>query len=193
MLRADPSLALAVYAVPVPVGPAAFLCRLEFSVAQGPGLTCEPLRLFVAALANAERLERSAGEPTAQCADYPAAAADFFQAGFPDSAATARALFPRPVPDRAAAPWHHAAGNGNSFGAFRAAARPGDSGHPNIFSGRPAAVPALERNGDSTGPNRADAAPNRSPSDHPSAAVLLAPIRKNRLEDSGSSAPGRAG
>ena len=39
--------------------------RVLFPVAQGPGLTCEPLRLFVAALANAERLERSVGVATA--------------------------------------------------------------------------------------------------------------------------------
>jgi len=185
-------LAPAVHAVPVQVGPAAFPGRPEFAVAQGPGLIFEPLRLF-AVLANAERLERSTGVATVRRADYPVASADFFPAVTPDSVATVRALFARPAPDRAAAPWHHAAGNDNSVGEFRAAARPGDSGHPNIFSGRPAAVPVLERNGDSTGPNRADAVPNHYPSDYPSAAVLLAATRENRLEDSGSSAPGRAG
>lgn len=193
MLCADPASAPVVHDVPVPVRPAAFPGRPESVVAQGPVLIFEPLRLFVAALANAERLERSAGVATVRRADYPFASADFFPAVIPDPVATARALFARPAPDHAAAPWHHAAGNDNSVGEFRAAARPGDSGHPKIFSGRPVAVPVLERNGDSTGPNRADAAPNHYPSDFPSAAVLLAATRENRLEDSGSSAPGRAG
>ena len=58
-------------------GAAAVPERPEFAVAQGPGLIYEPLRLFVAAAANAERRECSAGVTVARLVDYPAATAGF--------------------------------------------------------------------------------------------------------------------
>lgn len=80
VLRAYPALVPIVHALQALAGAAAVPERPEFAVAQGPGLIYEPLRLVVAAAANAERRECSAGVvvvTVARHVDYPAATAGF--------------------------------------------------------------------------------------------------------------------
>jgi hypothetical protein len=157
-------------------------------------LICELRRRPVAATGRLVRLERSAGAAEAVQHVGDPAAADFFPEALPaDPVEMARAFFARPLPDHAAAPGHRATGNGNSAGEYPAAARPADSAPPNTFADRPGAVPALEQNGGSICPIRADAAPSHCPNDRPSVVMPLAATRENTREDSGSSARGHAG
>ena len=105
-----------------------------------------------------------------------------------------QAPFGVPAPDSVGAPQGHAAGIGSS-GCAAPAAAPlrGDSDPPNTVVDTQAAGQARERNGDSTGPSRCDAAPNHCPSARPSAAAHRSATRESTEAEPGSSAQGFAG